>query len=763
MQFLNPALLAGALLFAVPLVIHLLNRQRHKRRPWAAMEFLLRAYQKQRNRLRNENLLLLLLRCLIPILLALAIARPILREAAVLFTGGGVVHHVFVLDSSYSMGLSQDGAPTPFARARTMVGKLLERFEQNPNRNDKVTLVTAGVRPRFLVRGDLDLAAARAGWLAASKPEDAAGDLKAALSQVADALETESDGNAQVYVFTDLQQRALGADAALADGEPGAELSDTLADVVARIADRDGLQLHWIDTGPMAASVLDPTAGGELDNVQIQGLRLADPAAIEKAPAEVTATLRNVGSAAATAEVTLEIDGGEPVRKVIELPAGAEGEADFHVTFRTPGRHRLRASLVQDALAADDERFLTVEVRDRIRVLLIDGKDGGDPLKSYAYLWRAMLDPDENALPTFAVDAVDLVTLLGGQCTPKDYDVVVLADVERLNHRAAKALADTLRAGRGVLCMFGPQCDIESYNLHLYAAGEGPMPFRLLPALGGAPGSSTVRAPSIVDENHPALAEFDQDIYREILQAIPLWRWYGVAAESLHQQAAIALRVTDAERTPLLVSRAFDPQHGGGQAAFLMSAIGSEYDAERWNRFDDPLVAFALLHGMVKWLALPAHDPFAVDVGGELSCTLPARPENIELERPVRDGRPRALIAEASQPVPGGRFLLPPFANTIYAGFYTFDMQLDRESGKEPLRLPFAVNVDPAEGELRYPAHADAQRALGVERILTSLPAIASADDTPDQSELGPSLLLLTLLFVLGEAALARYVTARRG
>ena len=87
MQFLNPALLAGTLLFAVPLLIHLLNKQRHKRRPWAAMDFLLRAFQKQRNRLRNENLLLLLLRCLIPILLALAVAdgvdRPRRRAAGV--------------------------------------------------------------------------------------------------------------------------------------------------------------------------------------------------------------------------------------------------------------------------------------------------------------------------------------------------------------------------------------------------------------------------------------------------------------------------------------------------------------------------------------------------------------------------------------------------------------------------------------------------------------------------------------------------------
>ena len=237
--------------------------------------------------------------------------------------------------------------------------------------------------------------------------------------------------------------------------------------------------------------------------MQITGLRLTDPAAVQKTPAEVIATIKNLGTTTANCEVTLDVDGGEPIRKIVEVPAGAEGEADFHLTFRTPGAHRVRAMLVNDSLAADDERFLTVNVRDRIRILLVDGKDGGDPLQSYAYLWRAMLDPDENTLPMFAVETVDIVTLLGGQCTPKNYDVVVLADIERLNNRAAVALTDALRAGTGVLCQFGPQCEIESFNLHLHAAGEGPMPFRLLPPIGGAPGSSTVRSPSIVDMEHP--------------------------------------------------------------------------------------------------------------------------------------------------------------------------------------------------------------------------------------------------------------------
>ena len=118
MSFLNPGLLLGAALFAVPLIIHLLNRQRYKRREWAAMEFLLLAFKKQRRRLRTENLLLLLLRCLIPIIIALAIARPVLRGDLAGAALGGSAHHILILDHSYSMGYTPESAQSPFARMR---------------------------------------------------------------------------------------------------------------------------------------------------------------------------------------------------------------------------------------------------------------------------------------------------------------------------------------------------------------------------------------------------------------------------------------------------------------------------------------------------------------------------------------------------------------------------------------------------------------------------------------------------------------------
>jgi len=758
-SFLNPALLAGAALFAVPLVIHLLNRQRHKQRQWAAMEFLLRAFKKQRNRLRNENLLLLLLRCLVPILLALAIARPMLQAAAGLLTGAGTVHHVVVLDASYSMGLRADGAQSPFERGRTMIGRLFDRFEQDPTRSDKVTLVTAGVRPRFLVRGDLDVAAARSQWLLLQKPEDAAGDLGDALQQVADLLDEGNDAAVEVYVLSDLQARSFGK--ALATPEPtgpgqpaAAEFTDTLHDLVQRLQQREGTRLHWIDVGPYANQRL----GGSADNQQITDLRIEQPAAVLRAPVDFTAQLKNRSEAAATFEVTLEVDGGEPMRRVVVIPAGADGEADFQVSFREPGRRTVRAQIQNDGLAADDERYLTVDVRDRIRVLLVDGAADEDPLRAYQYLWRMVLDPDPAALPTFAVEPCDTLALLSGQKQPRDYDVTVLADVDRLNQRATQGLLEALRAGKGLLVAFGERTEPESFNQQLHAAGEGPQPFRLLAATGGSAGSSVVRAPVITAPDHPLFAEFEEPIYREVFQAIPIWRWHTIAADSLQADATVLARLTDAEQSPLLVARAF----GEGNAVFLTSAIASEYRADRWNRLDDPMVAFPLLHGLIKWLALPAIDPFLVPVGAELSCTLPVRPEEVQVQRPERDGRSRAPVAEDALPLAGGRFRLPPVADTIFAGFYVVDMVLDHEGGKEPLSLPFAVNVDPDEGDLRYAAHDQVRQALDLERVLDDLPVVATAGDDTRQNELGPTLLLLTLLFVLAEAALARFVSVRR-
>ena len=76
LAFLNPLLLWALPLAAVPVIIHILNRRRFQKVPWAAMEFLLKAMKRNRKRLRMEQWIVRALRVLAVLLLALLVARP---------------------------------------------------------------------------------------------------------------------------------------------------------------------------------------------------------------------------------------------------------------------------------------------------------------------------------------------------------------------------------------------------------------------------------------------------------------------------------------------------------------------------------------------------------------------------------------------------------------------------------------------------------------------------------------------------------------
>src|SRR5262245_27529758 len=102
---------------SVPVVIHLLNLRRYQVVRWPAMAFLLQAQVKTRQRLRMENLLLLLARTLAVLHFALATCRPYL-PAAESIPGIGPEHRrlYILIDNSASMGY-QEGISSLLSRA----------------------------------------------------------------------------------------------------------------------------------------------------------------------------------------------------------------------------------------------------------------------------------------------------------------------------------------------------------------------------------------------------------------------------------------------------------------------------------------------------------------------------------------------------------------------------------------------------------------------------------------------------------------------
>src|SRR5262245_41225666 len=137
-----PSMLWWAAAAAVPILIHLFARQRFRRVSWAAMEFLKRAFQKTKRRIRLENLLLLLLRVAAIVLLALALADPRLKTSLLDAGSDSRREVVIVFDNSFSMGYREASGETPFHRAHDQALKLVRSLRGE--RGDTATLVSAG-------------------------------------------------------------------------------------------------------------------------------------------------------------------------------------------------------------------------------------------------------------------------------------------------------------------------------------------------------------------------------------------------------------------------------------------------------------------------------------------------------------------------------------------------------------------------------------------------------------------------------------------
>src|SRR5499427_5303155 len=76
MTFLQPFILWGIPLLLIPIIIHLLNRLRHRPQPWGAMRFLQAANRSSISQAKLRQLLVLLFRVLAVIALVFFLSRP---------------------------------------------------------------------------------------------------------------------------------------------------------------------------------------------------------------------------------------------------------------------------------------------------------------------------------------------------------------------------------------------------------------------------------------------------------------------------------------------------------------------------------------------------------------------------------------------------------------------------------------------------------------------------------------------------------------
>src|SRR5580704_14032625 len=127
-SLIHTGFLAAGLAVAVPIVIHLLFRQKTRTLGIGSMRFLHQVVREHRRRRRVRQWILLALRMLAVLLLALLFARPYRDES---YRRGLQEELVLLIDRSASMQSRQGGGETAFSRALARAREELQRLDEN--------------------------------------------------------------------------------------------------------------------------------------------------------------------------------------------------------------------------------------------------------------------------------------------------------------------------------------------------------------------------------------------------------------------------------------------------------------------------------------------------------------------------------------------------------------------------------------------------------------------------------------------------------
>jgi hypothetical protein len=677
-EFANPAMLFGTLLFTVPLIIHLLNRRRYRVKRWAAMSFLLAAYKRTRKKLRFENFLLLLLRCLIIILLALAMAKPFVSSESAAAALSSIRRDVvIVLDNSYSMGYRLNTDVTCFDLARQKITHLLSRLDAA--RGDTATMILMGRRSEFFapLQSSPDDVLVKLDRLKEPAPEGA--DFSALMDLLVGEVAVGIEGRKEVYIFTDLQACTLGA-----GGEGSREAT---AKLLERAAELD-TTIQFVDVGK--SSPWPP-------NRVVTDVGTLEDYVTTDAPTTFVAEVRNFSEhEIPDCRGAFLLDGKSVDAKSLSLKPSSSTAVECTLIIEEPGFHTVSFRIDRDDLPIDDERWFAFEARQQVNVLLVDGRPHEDPdFSATAELARVInpvwMEGSGDRGCVFEPEIVDYKLFNAGRVDLAGYDCIVFVDVEGLSREMTQALTDYTAGGGSVVFFLGDQVDLAAYNQRLLA-GEGPhlLPVRLEEVMGEAADARSVDYYRliVIETRHPIFALFDDPRYKMLLD-VPVFRFIKVAEPE--EEAKVVARLVD----PLERSHPAVIEKRVGQGKVVVFTFST---SPEWSLLpESPVTFLPLVHNLLYYLTARDTSTHNLTVGETIRRSMPEFPETIALTDPAGY---REVINEPVERREHGRYLLPLANRPLEEpGPYFLEVEVSL-SGRSAAEF-YAANVTAGEGNMK--------------------------------------------------------------
>ncbi len=655
-------MLWGLALGGAPILIHLLHRRRYIEVPWAAMRFLIAATKKQSRRLHLEQLLLLIVRTLIVLLIAMALARPSIETMGEYFRSEGPRHRIIVIDATFSMGyVGQDRSR--FDRARDIGRQIASAARQG----DALQLVRIGESiPRVIVKQPAYQPTAVLEEIDQLPLLDERADVSGVLEEINDLLAMVPEiTKKEVYFLTDLQTAGW----APRDSSEATRVKSGLK----RLAER--AKLVFLDVGQPGTA-----------NTAITGLRASEGFVLSGRSLQLSTTIRNYGTSGAVGQtVELLLDDRLSDTRQVDLPAETDVRVDFTPAFSS-GEHRVEVRLKPDGLRVDDSRRLVIPVRDELQVLLVNGKPSGEPMGNATDFLKLSLSPDIPNRPP--VSPIRPTVIREGDLLGTDlarFDCVFLCNVAMLTDREAELLRGYLESGGGVVFCLGDQVRPDNYNEILYKSADGArqgnlgplLPAKLLERVGDAKKKETFfefEPPG--DFAHPIVRPF-QGNPGAGLELTKTFSYFKTQVLE-DRGATVVLRFSSGD--PAIVEAPF----GRGRVLLVTTSVDREWST--WAVWGQSLIP--LMHETVNFAVSSRWSDREALVGQPLTSHLATRASRVSAVLQSPGGDTQSPVTSAD----GRSVVTEPITR---AGFHK--MVLGPPVGRTDT---FAVNVDPQESDL---------------------------------------------------------------
>jgi hypothetical protein len=752
MTLLTPALaIAGLCAIAIPILIHLLARQRRRPIEWAAMRFLIEAFRRHKRRLQIEQLLLLAVRCSILALLGLALARPIIEGTRLIEQGGSRTVTIVIDDGLASGVLGSDSRPA----LRKHIDDAAE-IVRGLAPGDAVSVVTAARPAKALLTPPSSDHSAVIALLESLTSKQSPTDLAGAMVFVkqAGAEAKESRRPALVYLFSEFRTGS----AALESPLPVTQVEE------------DG-EVKLLASTPAEEAI------GNVQITAIEPVRSMIIPGANDGSEQLSVRLRRSGGQLGgdVTRVRLAGEGLLPLeaKAVTWAPGDSEADVEFVMDFgvATDRKVAVTASIDDDALPADNQRHAVLDLRSQLRVLLIDRRSFGfegalDQLSAGQWIRRA-LEPLAGGGGRGGAGPITIVEAEPAALDVADLrtaDIAIMPRPDLISEGAWALLRQFV--DRGGLLLITPPGEV---NIHQWTAN-----------LDSAMGLSWRFSLEVVEhaEGLPmAVEQPASEILRmissdlaEMARPIVAFRTLPVNAQTAGSGAAGQTLLLLGDGSPMLIagSPASDALTGGPGVS--PGRVTDAEDQIRPGETPGPpsssgLVVYLAVAPQVDWTNLPAK-PLMVPLMHEI---VRQGMSVIRAAQRVEVGEQPALlsagVAANDLRAPNGR-AIPLVSGRPQQALDSAGVYSILDATKEPIGL-LAVNIDPRAGR------TDVQSAAAVSAWLARSGPWSAFEPTNLRATLGAGalgspiagiLLALVLALIILETLLARWFShAYRG